>query len=230
MIELRNFSIGHRGKNLLKDVDAKFNQGELTALIGRNGSGKSTLLRAMAGISHNFSGEIKISPDGALSKTIAYVATSRIGLPGLTCRELVALGRSPWTGWTGRLSSRDNEIIDSALALTGMTDFADRAVDTVSDGEYQRVMIARALAQTTAVILLDEPTSFLDIPNRRQLVEMLRRIAHEGDKCIIYSSHELELAMQLADTIAVIDNPRLLVETPSTLDESGLLRRLFGIE
>lgn len=189
MIELKNFSIGYGSRMLLDGVDASFVRGELCALIGRNGSGKSTLLRAMAGLGAGYSGHLLVEgeelsklPPHRLARKIAFVSTSRARIASMKCRDVVAAGRSPYTDWIGNMSDDDHRAVDHALSSVGMTDYASRPIDTLSDGECQRIMIARALAQDTPVILLDEPTSFLDIPNRYELVSLLSHLAHEGDK------------------------------------------------
>lgn len=165
MISLRHFSLGYDPHRLLlEDVNIDFEAGKLTALIGRNGCGKSTLLRSIACLTGNYTGQILI--DGIdsrgmtaseLARYISFVDTSRIRVPNLKCIDLVALGRSPYTDWTGRLNENDRKIVRDALAMVGMEAFSERSVDKISDGECQRVMIARALAQQTPVILLDEP-------------------------------------------------------------------------
>ncbi|MDE7129968.1 MAG: ABC transporter ATP-binding protein, partial [Alistipes sp.] len=159
---------------------------------------------------------------------IAFVNTDRIHAENMSARELVAIGRSPYTDWIGRLDDNDRHIIDQALETVGIADLADRMVETLSDGECQRVMIARALAQSTPVILLDEPTAFLDMPNRYELCTLLQRLAHQHDKCIIFSTHDLDIALSLCDNIALIDSPRLhFMPTPDMI-RSGCIERLFS--
>lgn len=236
MIELRDFSIGFGDRTLLTDVNARIEDGKLTALIGRNGSGKSTLLRAIAGLNRSYRGEIllngvpeqKLLPD-ELSKNLAFVSTERTRIPNLRCRDVVATGRAPYTNWIGRLNARDNEIVEQSLAAVSMADFADKTMDKMSDGECQRIMIARALAQSTPVILLDEPTSFLDIPNRYGLCNLLSTLAHDHNKSILFSTHELDIALSLCDTIALIDTPHLHSLPPSDLQSSNLITRIFSI-
>lgn len=236
MIELRDFSIGYGKRTLLSDVNARIEDGRLTALIGRNGSGKSTLLRAIAGLNRSYSGEIllngksgkELSP-GALAKNLAFVSTERTRIPNLSCRDVVATGRAPYTNWIGRLNSHDNEIVEQSLTAVGMADFADKTMDRMSDGECQRIMIARALAQSTPIILLDEPTSFLDIPNRHELCDLLSTLAHDHNKSILFSTHELDIALTKCHTIALIDTPRLHCLSPSDLQTSHLITRVFSI-
>lgn len=236
MIELRDFSIGFGSRTLLQDVTASLPQGELTALIGRNGSGKSTLLRAIAGLNRNYSGSIMAdgrdikrmnAPERA--RALAFVSTERIRIPDLRCCDMVAMGRAPYTNWMGRMQDSDREIVMQALEATGMADYASRTMDTMSDGECQRIMIARALAQDTPVILLDEPTSFLDIPNRVELCMLLSSLARDHGKCIVYSTHELDIALSLSDRIALIDPPHLHCLPASEMAESGYIQRLFDL-
>ena len=189
MIELKNFGIGYGKRVLLSDVNAVFAPGTLVALLGRNGMGKSTLLRAIAGLGPHTSGTVEV--DGrdmarmdaaATARTLAFVSTERVRVPSLRCSDIVAMGRAPYTNWIGSMTDADRAVVADSLAAVGMDDFASRTMDTMSDGECQRIMIARALTQDTPVILLDEPTSFLDLPNRYELCLLLRRLAHErGD-------------------------------------------------
>ncbi len=236
MIGLHDFSIGYGGRTLLREVNAAIPKGTLTALIGRNGTGKSTLLRAIAGLNRNYSGQIML--DGRtiaamkapeMARTLAFVTTERTRIANLRCEDVVAVGRAPYTNWIGRMQPQDREIVMRALASVGMEAYADRTMDRMSDGECQRIMIARALAQQTPVILLDEPTSFLDLPNRYELCSLLARLAHEEGKCILFSTHELDIALALADGIALIDPPKLLCMPTEEMRRSGLIERLFQI-
>lgn len=234
MIEFRNFSIGYGERTLLSDVNSTICDGELTALIGRNGAGKSTLLRAIAGLNLDYSGEImlngnnsrRFSPEN-LAKNLAFVSTERIRISNLRCRDVVAIGRAPYTNWIGRLQESDREIVEKALESVGMAGFADKTMDCMSDGECQRVMIARALAQSTPIILLDEPTSFLDLPNRYELCSLLSNLAHSQGKCILFSTHELDIALTICDSIALIDTPHLHSMPSDEMRTSGYIDRLF---
>lgn len=237
MIEFRNFSIAYGARKLLDGVSAIVGDGCLTALIGRNGAGKSTLLRAVAGLNRNFSGEIIVNgrslskmPPGRLARNLAFVSTERTRIPNLRCRDVVALGRAPYTDWLGRLSPADSAIVDDSLAAVGMSGYAECTMDKMSDGECQRVMIARALAQSTPVILLDEPTSFLDLPNRYGLCSLLSGLAHKAGKCIFFSTHELDIALSLCDSVALLDGMQLHCMSAAQMRESGLIDRLFRSE
>lgn len=236
MIRLENISLGYGSRRLLEGVSAHFEAGGLTALIGRNGAGKSTLLRALAGLEPLQAGSITIGGtsiaelDGAeAARRVAFVATDKVRIANLPCEDLVALGRAPYTNWIGRLQAVDREIVADALAKVGMSDFARKTMDRMSDGECQRVMIARALAQQTPVILLDEPTAFLDMPNRYELCRLLQRLAHDEQKTIIFSTHELDIASKMCDSIALIDTPTLLHQPASEMVASGAIERLFGL-
>ena len=237
MIQLKDVSLGYGSRRLLSGVNQEFDAGTLYALIGRNGTGKSTLMRAISGINRRYEGKIEIAGRdirnlGApeMSKLLALVTTERVRIEAMTSREVVAIGRSPYTGWTGRLSESDRRIVNQALAAVGMSDYAGRRLQTMSDGECQRVMIARALAQDTPVILLDEPTSYLDMPSRYTLVRLLRSLAHNKDKCIIFSTHELDIATEECDQVALIDEGRLRVASAAKmralLPQTSLFRDL----
>lgn len=158
---------------------------------------------------------------------MAFVTTGRTRIANLRCCDVVAVGRAPYTNWIGKMQDTDKAIVMRSLALVGMETFADRTMDKMSDGECQRIMIARALAQSTPVILLDEPTSFLDMPNRYELCTLLSRLAHEEKKCILFSTHELDIALTLADSIALIDTPELLCMSTGEMRRSGTIERLF---
>ena len=162
-----------------------------------------------------------------MAKTLAFVTTERTRIANLKCEDVVAVGRAPYTNWIGRMQDADREIVAWSLASVGMSDYARRTMDKMSDGECQRIMIARALAQQTPVILLDEPTSFLDLPNRYELCSLLARLAHDEGKCILFSTHELDIALSLADSIALIDPPQLVCLPTDEMRRSGCIERLF---
>ena len=171
-ISLHGLTLAYGRRVLLRDADAVLPQGSITALIGRNGTGKSTLLRAIAGLG-TAAGEIRLcgKPLAALTalqraSTVSFVTTDKIRIANLACEDVVALGRAPYTNWIGHMQQADRDIVSRSLSLVGMSSFARKTMDRMSDGECQRILIARALAQDTPVILLDEPTAFLDLPNR----------------------------------------------------------------
>ena len=235
MIRLHDFSIGYGERTLLHEVNATIRKGTLTALIGRNGTGKSTLLRAIAGLHRRYSGRILLDGQPVaemkapeMARTLAFVTTERTRIANLRCEDVVAVGRAPYTNWIGRMQDADKEIVARSLASVGMEAYASRTMDKMSDGECQRIMIARALAQSTPVILLDEPTSFLDLPNRYELCSLLAQLAHDEGKCILFSTHELDIALSLADSIALIDPPRLTCLPTDEMQRSGCIERLFS--
>ena len=234
-ILLKDITLAYGSRVLLQNVSAEIPQGSLTALIGRNGSGKSTLLRAVAGLGETAGGRIELCgrPLAGLTPleraaTVSVVMTDKIRIANLAAEEVVAFGRAPYTDWVGRLREPDRRIVARALELVGMSAFARKAMDTLSDGECQRVLIARALAQDTPVILLDEPTAFLDLPNRYELATLLRRLAHDEGKCVLFSTHDLDVALALCDTIALIDTPRLYHLPTTDMAASGHIERLFA--
>lgn len=237
MIELRNITLGYSQRTLIKDATTRFERGTMVALLGRNGTGKSTLLRTIARLIDAQQGEIAINgtpladmSQAELARLVAFVTTERIDVEALTAYDLVAIGRSPYTGWMGRLTDADRAAIERAMDIAGVRHMAERRVSTMSDGECQRVMIARALAQDTPIILLDEPTAFLDLPNRYELCTLLSRLAHEEERCVIFSTHELDIALSLADSIALVDSPRLVHLPTAEMITSGNIERLFDSE
>lgn len=224
MIQLRNISLANSPeRQLIANQSVSIPGGTLTALIGRNGCGKSTLLRAMAGLRKPQQGEILINAINVgrasaaeLARLVAVITTESPRVENLTCRQLVAYGRAPHTGLLGRLSAQDELIIDQALSTVGMQSFATRKISNISDGEGRRIMLARALAQQTPVILLDEPTSFLDVPGRYEIAALLRRLATEQGKTIVYSTHELEPAFRFANNILFMSAEGLLLDPPDS--------------
>ena len=236
-IRLNHITLSYGSRTLLSDVSADFAPGTLSALIGRNGTGKSTLLRAIAGLGPVAAGSIRLC-DRILAEltprqqaeTVSFVTTDKVRIANLSCEDVVALGRAPYTNWIGRMQEEDRAVVERSLRLVGMADFARKTMDRMSDGECQRVMIARALAQDTPVILLDEPTAFLDLPNRYELATLLRRLARDEGKCILFSTHDLDVALSLCDTVALIDTPQLHSLPADEMVASGFLERLFSGE
>lgn len=234
MIQLKNVTLGYGNVRLVRNIDITIPNASLTALIGRNGSGKSTLLRAMAGIGKISEGEIYLDDiciaelsTRDKAKRMAFVNTERSRVPNLRCRDIVAMGRAPYTGWAGSLQKIDREIIDKSLIRVGMGNYADRTMDKMSDGECQRITIARALAQDTSNILLDEPTSFLDMPARYELCELLSDLSYNHKKTVVFSTHELDIAMKYADYILLITDNKALMGTPQEIKHD--IRNAFAL-
>ena len=267
-IQLRNLSIGyqtrHGVKTVAEGISGSILSGQLTCLLGPNGVGKSTLLRTLSafqpktggevlfrGVRSEESGvrnddqevrEISTLSDKELSRMIGVVLTEKPDVRNMTVRELVSLGRSPYTGFWGRYSKDDLRVVDESIALVGIEALSLRMVHTLSDGERQKVMIAKALAQQTPVIFLDEPTAFLDYPSKVEMLQLLRRISREAEKTIFLSTHDVELALQLADTIWLMTKSRgvrneeggvrneeggVKIGSPKDLAESGELSRFI---
>jgi len=234
MIKLCNLTIGYGSHRLIFGASCVLPDAGLVALIGRNGAGKSSLLRVLAGISQAQSGSVEVNGRnvasmsvGDRSRSIALVTTERLRVPDLRCSDVVGMGRAPYTDWIGRLSAADTDIVNRSLAAVGMAGYASRTMDTMSDGECQRVMIARAIAQDAHVILLDEPTSFLDMPNRYEICSLLRDLSHNQRKTIIFSTHELDIALDLSDSMLLIDGEGLICGTPDEILAQGCIQRLF---
>ncbi|MBQ3877283.1 MAG: ABC transporter ATP-binding protein [Prevotella sp.] len=234
-IRLTDVSIGYKTRQGLKTVatgiTASIFSGELTCLLGRNGVGKSTLLRTLAGFQPKLGGSIVI--DGRqqedytareLAQRLGVVLTERPDVQQMTVWELVAMGRSPYTGFWGRLDHDDELMVKQAISQVGIDELAQRQVTTLSDGERQKVMIAKALAQQTSIIFLDEPTAFLDYPSKVETLLLLRRIGREARKTIFLSTHDLELALQVADRLWLMDDTTgLSIGTPAELAQKGVL-------
>ncbi len=235
IISLENLSIGyHPEEALLKDINLSAGPGEMVALIGRNGTGKSTLLKTMIGLLSSLGGTCKLAgtpvDDHGLSaraRLVSFVSSQLTQLPTLSVEELVALGRLPYTGWMGRLGQADRAMVHQALEEVRLLSFARRKLDQLSDGERQRAMIARAFVQDTRLMVLDEPTAFLDIPNTHDLIRLLSRF-RDGGKSMVYSTHDLETAMQYADKMWVIHGGRIHEGAPEDLGLSGLFDELFS--
>ena len=234
MIRFQSLSLGYGSRILIDSLSATVKRGELTALVGRNGTGKSTLLRAITGLGERIGGDILLGDKSIdslstaeLATMVAFVTTDKVRIANLRCRDVVALGRAPYTNWIGRMQEQDEEIVMRSMELVGMSDYADKTMDRMSDGECQRIMIARALAQQTPIILLDEPTAFLDMPNRYELCTLLQHLAHEEQKCILFSTHELDIALALCDSIALISPPQLHLLPTEEMVKSGYIEKLF---
>lgn len=238
-IELENLSIGYRERGVesvvVSHIDAKLKSGELTCLLGANGAGKSTLLRTLCGFQPPLDGMVEVDgkdirsySESELSKIIGVVLTDRITLNNVTVRQVVELGRSPYTGFWGRLGAEDREMVDAAMELVGITELQNKMMSSISDGERQKTMIAKAFAQCTPVIVLDEPSAFLDYPSKADLMRLLAELAHTQKKIIFQSTHDLDIALQTADKIWLLDRGKgLTIGTPAELSERGEFSRYF---
>lgn len=217
------------------NLNANLLSGEMTCLLGPNGAGKTTLLKTLAAMIPPLNGEIIIEgkklqeySELELARKIGIVLTDKISAPNLTVEQLVALGRNPYTGFFGKLSRIDKEIIDESIDMIGINNLRQRKVISLSDGERQKSLIAKTLAQQTPVIFLDEPTAFLDYPGKAEIMILLKRLAHNGDKTIFLSTHDLELALKIADKVWLLDKNRgIRIDTPENLSVNGEISNYF---
>ncbi len=239
LLEIRCGAIGYGSVPLVAGLDLRVHPGEFICLLGPNGAGKSTLLRVFAGLSRLLSGDVLL--DGRnlrrlsrseISRRVAVVLTDSLAIPGMTVGELVRLGRHPFTDWTGRFSGEDAAIVAAALAIMDLEGWEDRRLSELSDGERQRAAIARALAQRTDILLLDEPTTFLDLTHRAEILGVLRDTAWKDGRAVVAALHDLDLAMTFADRIWLFDSrnapPRILVGAPEDILLTGSVGRVFS--
>lgn len=241
VIETSRLSIGYLlkgGKRRVvhEGLDLRLHSGEVTCLLGLNGAGKSTLLRTLCGFQPPLSGEIRLMgkplrsfSQSDLALTVGVVLTEKTNAGGITTAELVALGRHPYTGFFGGLKERDREIVRRSLEAVGIAHKAQSYVSELSDGERQKSMIAKALAQECPIILLDEPTAFLDVTSRIETMSLLHRLAVEQRKAILLSTHDLDLAIQMGDCLWLQEKGRpMACGTPEDLILSGAFASFFG--
>jgi iron complex transport system ATP-binding protein len=227
------------GKKILVSAglpELTIRSGHLICLLGPNGAGKSTLLRTLAGLQPPLAGKIEIDGKTGLSsaelaKKISLVLTDKVVGNNLDVRSLVTLGRYPWSDWLGGLNDSDRVAIDQAIQATGITALLDRKMHTLSDGESQKVMLTRALAQNTPILMLDEPTAHLDLPSRIRLMHLLHNLARHLDKGILLSTHELDLALQVADEVWLLQSAGPLYKgAPEDLILEGIFEAVFAKE
>lgn len=208
-LSISNLSIGYKDKVIASNLNAELVSGELTCLLGTNGVGKSTLLRTLAGFLPPIIGNIQIGPS-------SIVLTDKPDIQNMSVEELVSLGRSPYTGFFGTLKEIDRKVVGEVMAQVGIETFAKHNFSTLSDGEKQKVMIAKALAQQTPIVYMDEPTAFLDYPSKIETFQLLALIAKEQNKGILISTHDFELALRYCHRVWILDK------------ESGLITALPG--
>lgn len=217
VISLSQLSVGYTLSHpVISDINLELRSGQLACLIGENGIGKSTLLKTLTGFLPKLKGSLLLGnrdidsfSQRELARQVSIVLTQKPDVQNLTIEEIIGLGRSPYTGFFGRLRAEDCKVVDDAIATMGIEKLRGRMIQTLSDGERQKVMIAKALAQETSIILLDEPTAFLDFPSKAETFQSLQRMAHERDKLILLSTHDLELAVRFADSLLEVKSGRL---------------------
>jgi iron complex transport system ATP-binding protein len=240
MLKLEDLHIGyyqsHHKKegNIYGPMNVRVLGPEMIGVVGRNGIGKSTLLRTITGIQPPLSGKIYINGSESIrisrsgfARLISYVSTESIHIPNLRVAELVSMGRFPYTNWLGKLTPNDILIIQDAIELTGIQHLRYKPVYKLSDGEKQKVMIARALAQDTPVIILDEPTAFLDLPARHEILRLLHNLTRYKNKLIVFSTHDLSIAMDEVDKLWLMTDEGLLEGAPEDLLINQGFRKLF---
>ena len=234
-VRLEHLAIGYKAKNnrkvVARDMNASLHSDRMTCLIGPNGVGKSTLLRTLSAFQPPLEGRVLVNgsdlsqlQERQLAKLIGVVLTTRPDVQNMTVKEMVALGRSPYTGFWGKLSAEDKTIVAEAISMVGIEALASRMIQNLSDGERQKVMIAKALAQQTPVIYLDEPTAFLDYPSKVEMMQTLHHLSRSAHKTVFLSTHDLELALQISDVIWLMTpDGHVHIGTPRELADSGEL-------
>lgn len=233
IISLSQLSVGYTLSHpVISDINLELRSGQLACLIGENGIGKSTLLKTLTGFLPKLKGslllgnrDIESFSQRELARQVSIVLTQKPDVQNLTIEEIIGLGRSPYTGFFGRLRAEDRKVVDDAIATMGIEKLRGRMIQTLSDGERQKVMIAKALAQETPIILLDEPTAFLDFPSKAETFQSLQRMAHEKDKLILLSTHDLELAVRFADSLLEVKKGTL--QTVSATEVKASIRAII---
>ena len=240
-ITVRNLSVGYKkGKKLVtikEGINVNAHSGELIALIGSNGIGKSTLLRTLTGFQKSLGGEILLNdrklssfPLKELARVLSFVSTEAIRVQNLRVWELLAMGRYPYTNLMGTLTDEDNRIIKRSIQQVGLTGYEDRMIDQISDGERQRVMIARTLVQDTPLIILDEPTAFLDIRNKYEIIHLLHDFVKNENKTVLFSTHDLNISTSEVDKIWLMLDDKVVEGAPEDLILAGNFDQMFHSE
>ena len=238
MLLTKNLEVGYisRSENIsvARDIDFQLNQGEMAAIVGVNGIGKSTLLRTIGKVQPLISGSILVNEKPVQNykskewaTEMSLVLTEPLSSKNLTVQQLVSLGRHPYTNWIGTLSDRDISKIQEALNLIGLDELKHKKCHELSDGQLQKVMIARALAQDTRIMLLDEPTTHLDLYHKVQILKLLQNIAHQTNKTVLYTTHEIDLAIQLCDKILIMEQSGSVFGSPKELIILSRFSKLF---
>ncbi|MES2241123.1 MAG: ABC transporter ATP-binding protein [Bacteroidota bacterium] len=241
ILQATKISIGYTHKKeqrvVAADIDLSLKKGKLIALVGANGIGKSTLLRTITGIQKTLSGTVLLNEKNihemnalALAKNLSVVLTEKLPPSNLTVFELVALGRQPYTNWIGTLTDEDTEKVENALKLTQIEHLTTKKHYEISDGQLQKVLVARALAQDTPLIILDEPTTHLDLFHKVALFKLLKKLTQETQKCILFSTHDIDMAIQLSDEMIIMTAETIIQDQPCNLISKGSFNTLFKDE
>lgn len=238
ILKTDQLSIGYTSKKkqniIASNINISIKKGQLIGLIGANGIGKSTLIRTLSNVQNPLKGDIFINNKTMnkyngleLAKVMSLVLTENVASKNLSVFELVALGRQPYTNWVGSLSENDIEKVNQAIEYANISSLIDSNCFELSDGQLQKVMLARALAQDTDLIILDEPTTHLDMYHKAYILKLLQKLTQETGKTILFSSHEIDLAIQLCDTVIVMTKDGVISDKPSNLIANGVLNSLF---
>lgn len=236
-LSAHDLSVGYNKKVLIGGIELEIDAGEVVTLIGPNGAGKSTVLKSITRHLDLLGGTVYVDGEDAKSLTFrnfatkfSVVLTERLKTERMTCEEIVAAGRYPYTGFFGKLTQGDREIVAESMALVGASELADTPFEAISDGQRQRILLARAICQQPQIMVLDEPTSFLDIRYKIELLGVLRRLATEKKMSVVLSLHEIDLAAKISDKIVCVDGDRVLsAGTPEEIFRGDTVRRLYGL-
>ncbi len=241
IIATHDLSIGYKTKKetivIAKNLNLELTSGKLITLVGANGIGKSTLLRTLTGIQKPLSGDVFLAKKNInsfdtleLAQNLSLVLTEKLPPNNLTVFELIALGRQPYTNWLGKLSEDDLKVVNDVMHLVQIEHLAKKKHFEISDGQLQKVMIARALAQETSIIILDEPTTHLDLFHKVSVFKLLKKLSQETNKCILFSTHDIDLAIQLSDEMIVMTEENIVQDQPCNLISKGVFNSLFKDE
>ncbi|WP_343616455.1 ABC transporter ATP-binding protein [Flavobacterium sp.] len=241
ILKTSDLNIGYKSKkgvvSIAEKLNLNFNERKLISLIGANGIGKSTLLRTITGIQHPLSGNVFLNEKNLssykpleLAQNLSVVLTEKLPPSNLSVFELVVLGRQPYTNWIGTLTPEDITKVNEALELTQISHLAQKRHHQISDGQLQKVLIARALAQDTPLIILDEPTTHLDLLHKVSLFKLLKKLTQETQKCILFSTHDIDLAIQLSDEMIIMTPESVVQDQPCNLISNGSFSNLFKDE
>ncbi|MEM8999294.1 MAG: ABC transporter ATP-binding protein [Bacteroidota bacterium] len=237
IVSVADLAIGYKALNIGQNINFSLGKGTLCAIVGINGIGKSTLLRTVGKLQPLQAGSVSLNgkalydyTNQELSTVLSVVLTEHLPTKNLTVLELISLGRQPHTNWMGTLTKNDQKKIDESIQRMGIQNFTSKKCYQLSDGQLQKVMVARAVAQDTPIILLDEPTTHLDLYHKISIIKLLRQLAHQNQKTIIFTTHEIELALQLCDNILILDGKSNPFGTSKSLIEAKHFEELFPKE
>lgn len=237
MLRTHNLAIGYGKQIVCGPINFELGQGELMGIVGINGIGKSTLLKTLARFQPALAGDIRLKgrplekhSAGEMAQLLSVVLTEPIAAKHMRVQELIALGRQPYTNWLGRLSTKDGEEIEKAMTLLDLQDMRNAPCAELSDGQLQRVLIARAMAQGTDIMLLDEPTTHLDLYHKVSILKILKTMAHSLRKSVIYTTHDIELGIQLCDKLLILNGDQNPFDQPCNLIMDRQFERLFPSE